>query len=219
MSDIQLLDSTKAFIARHHGHFINGQTLSSGTGDSIALVNPATEETVTHVAAASAQEVNQAVDAAAQTFKGEWGNTSPYMRGVILNKLADLIEANGEEIAQLETISSGKSIHLSRMFEVQQSAMFLRFFAGWSTKIYGETMTPSFPSMQGEEYTAFTRREPIGVVGGILPWNFSVMIACWKIGAALCTGCSVVLKPSEFTPLTILRLAELAKEAGCQMAP
>ncbi|QUX96459.1 NAD-dependent phenylacetaldehyde dehydrogenase [Marinomonas sp. CT5] len=213
MSDISLLDATQAFLKQDHGQFINGQKNASGDS-TFNVINPSTEAVIANIHSATTQEVDTAIESSYQAFKGAWGKTSPYTRGVVLNKLADLIEQNGEEIAQLETLCSGKSIHLSRMFEVQQSAMFLRYFAGWSTKINGETMTPSFPSMQGEEYSAFTRREAIGVVAGILPWNFSVMIACWKIGAALCTGCTIVLKPSEFTPLTILRIAELAKEAG-----
>ncbi len=166
------------------------------------------------MAAADAAQIDAAVNAARRAFTGSWAATLPYQRGAILNRFADLIEAHGEELAQLETLCSGKSIHLSRMFEVGQSAIFLRYYAGWATKINGETMSPSFPSLMGEQYAAFTRREPVGVVAGIVPWNFSVMIGVWKIAAALTTGCTLVLKPSEFTPLTLLRLAELAIEAG-----
>ncbi len=111
-------------------------------------------------------------------------------------------------------MSSGKSINLSRHIEVGQSAVFLRYFAGWTTKISGQTLTPSMPSTKGEQYTAYTLREPVGVVAAIVPWNFSLMIGVWKLGAALATGCTVILKPSEYTPLSLLRLAELAIEAG-----
>lgn len=213
MSEISLLPEVRAFLARQHGHYIDGAYVA-GVGPSTAVIDPASGEPLAQVAGADAAQVEAAVGAARRAFLGSWAQTSPYQRGVLLNRLADLIEAHGEELAQLETLCSGKSIHLSRMFEVGQSAVFLRYYAGWATKINGETMSPSLPSMAGEQYTAFTRREPVGVVAGIVPWNFSVMIGVWKIAAALTTGCTLVLKPSEFTPLTLLRLAELASEAG-----
>lgn len=214
MSEIQLLPQVQAFLQRDHGHFIDGQYRAPSGAKRIPIVNPSNGQVIAQVGHAENDDIEAACQAARRTFKGEWAQTSPYQRGVILNRLADLMEANGEELAQLETLCSGKSIHLSRMFEVGQSAIFLRYYAGWTTKINGETMSPSFPSMAGEQYTAFTRREPVGVVAGIVPWNFSVMIGIWKIAAALATGCTLVLKPSEFTPLTLLRLAELAIEAG-----
>ncbi|MDO6683256.1 MULTISPECIES: aldehyde dehydrogenase family protein [unclassified Oceanobacter] len=215
MSDIQLLPETLAFLERQHGQFIDGSAVAPAAGtEVIDITNPATEQVIGQVTSASTDQLNQAVDNAKACFKSTWANFNPYARGQLLNKLADLIEANAEQIAQLETLSSGKSINLSRMFEAQQSAIFLRYYAGWTTKITGDTLQPSFPSMAGEQYSAFTRREPIGVVAAIVPWNFPLMIAVWKLGAALACGCTVVLKPSEFTPLTCLRLAELAKEAG-----
>jgi len=213
MSDVQLLPQVSAFLARKHGQYIAGNHSAAGS-ESIAVINPAKEAEIASVATATDTELNDAVSAADTAFKSFWADFNPYARGVILNKLADLIEQNGEEIAQLDTLSSGKSINLSRLFEVQQSALCLRYFAGWTTKISGQTLQPSFPSMAGEQYTAFTRREPVGVVAAIIPWNFPLMIGIWKIGAALACGCTVVVKPSEFTPLTMLRLAELAKEAG-----
>ena len=135
-------------------------------------------------------------------------------RGSLLLKLADALERHREELAQLETLCSGKLITLSRGLELDQSVAFLRYFAGWAGKIAGETPELSLPSLQGEKYRGFTTREPLGVVVGILPWNFSIMIAVWKMAAALICGCTVVLKPSEFTPLTMLRVAQLAGEVG-----
>lgn len=214
MSEIQLLPKVREYLQRDHGHFIDGLYRSGTSGTSISVVNPASGEVIAHVNGATTAEVEEACLSSRRAFTGEWAQTSPYKRGLVLNRLADLIEANGEELAQLETLCSGKHIHLSRMFEVGQSAMFLRYYAGWATKISGETTTPSLPSLAGEQYTAMTRREPVGVVAGIVPWNFSVMIAIWKLGAALATGCTLILKPSEFTPITLLRLAELAVEAG-----
>ncbi|WP_085679270.1 MULTISPECIES: aldehyde dehydrogenase family protein [unclassified Pseudomonas] len=214
MSDIQLLPAVVEFLARPHGHFIEGRYLAGEAGPSIAIHDPSSGAVIARVAEASDAEVERAVRSARQAFKGAWAEVSPYHKGVVLNRLADLIEANAEELAQLETLCSGKSINLTRGLEIAQSVVFLRYFAGWASKITGQTMTPSIPSFAGERYTAFTLREPVGVVAGIVPWNFSVMIGIWKIASALVTGCTVVIKPSEFTPLTLLRIAELAIEAG-----
>lgn len=214
MTDIQLLPAVVDFLARPHGHFIDGQYRSGDSARLIDVYNPSTGQVVSRFHDASAADVDSAVQGARRAFKGAWAEVSPYEKGVILNRLADLIEANGEELAQLETLCSGKSINLSRGLEIAQSVVFLRYFAGWATKITGQTMTPSLPSFNGERYTAFTLREPVGVVAGIVPWNFSVMIGIWKIASALVTGCTIVVKPSEFTPLTLLRIAELAVQAG-----
>ncbi|QVK22114.1 aldehyde dehydrogenase family protein [Shewanella dokdonensis] len=129
-------------------------------------------------------------------------------------RFADLIEQHGEEIAQLETLQSGKLLSLSRMIEVGWAAQFLRYYAGWATKIAGQTLTPSVPSANGEKYTAMTLRQPLGVVFGIIPWNFPVMIPIWKLGAALATGNTALLKSASPTPFSLLRVAELGKEAG-----
>ncbi|OTG88277.1 NAD-dependent phenylacetaldehyde dehydrogenase [Acinetobacter sp. ANC 4558] len=214
MSEVQILSSIQQFLTRKHGHFIQGQHVEAELSERIELKNPATEQVIATIACGNENEVNQAVDSAHDAFINAWANTSPYERGLKLNKLADLVEQHAEELAQLETLTTGKLINLSRHLEVAQTAVFLRYFAGWATKIHGQTMQPSIPSAQGEKYTAYTVRQPIGVVAGIVPWNFSLMIGAWKIGSALTTGCTIVLKPSEFTTLSLLRLAELAIEAG-----
>lgn len=214
MSDVKILESVQQFIARHHGHFIHGECVATETSERIELVNPATEQVIASIATADQQDVEKAVQSAHKAFSNAWANTSPYERGLKLNKLADLVEQHAEELAQLETLTTGKLINLSRHLEVAQSIIFLRYFAGWATKINGQTMQPSIPSIHGEKYSAYTVRQPVGVVAGIVPWNFSLMIGIWKIGSALSTGCTIVLKPSEFTTLSLLRLAELAIEAG-----
>lgn len=214
MSDVKILESVQQFIARHHGHFIHGECVATETSERIELVNPATEQVIASIATADQQDVEKAVQSAHNAFSNAWANTSPYERGLKLNKLADLVEQHAEELAQLETLTTGKLINLSRHLEVAQSIIFLRYFAGWATKINGQTMQPSIPSIHGEKYSAYTVRQPVGVVAGIVPWNFSLMIGIWKIGSALTTGCTIVLKPSEFTTLSLLRLAELAIEAG-----
>ncbi|MDQ9889893.1 NAD-dependent phenylacetaldehyde dehydrogenase [Acinetobacter pittii] len=214
MSEVQILQSVQQFMARQHGHFINGKLVAAELLDKVDIVNPSTEQVVAQISVGSQHDVENAVKSAEHAFQNAWAETTPYERGVKLNKLADLIEQYGEELAQLESLSTGKLINISRHLEVAQSVIFLRYFAGWATKINGQTMQPSIPSMQGEKYTAFTLRQPIGVVAGIVPWNFSLMIGVWKIGSALTTGCTIVLKPSEFASLSLLRLAELAIEAG-----
>lgn len=214
MSQVSLLPAVKKFLSQDHGSFIGGEWRITPNNERIPIIDPSTGETISYIHSASAEDVEAAVASARRAFHGDWAATLPSQKGILLNKLADILEANCEELAQLETLCSGKSIHLSRGIEIGQGAAFLRYYAGWATKINGETITPSFPSTAGELYTAFTRREPVGVVAGIVPWNFSVMIGIWKIASALVTGCTIIIKPSEFTPLTLLRLAELAVEAG-----
>ncbi|WNW14025.1 aldehyde dehydrogenase family protein [Pseudomonas sp. DTU_2021_1001937_2_SI_NGA_ILE_001] len=213
MSDIPLLPQVRAFLERDHGLFIHGRSVSAQSSQRIEVVNPADAQVIARVSDAGEADIDAAVASARQGFNA-WSQTAPALRSSVLHKLADLLEQHAEELAQLETLQSGKIIQISRAFEVGQAAHFLRYFAGWATKITGQTITPSLPSFNGEQYTAYTLRQPIGVVVGIVPWNFSTMIAIWKLASALTTGCSVIIKPSEFTPLTILRIAELGIEAG-----
>ncbi|MXR30449.1 aldehyde dehydrogenase family protein [Pseudomonas sp. Fig-3] len=213
MSDIALLPQVEAFLARHHALFIDGRYVQSQSAQTLDVVNPATGQVIAQVSEASPGDIDAAVESARRGFK-QWSAAAPAVRGHVLLKLADLLERHREELAQIETCQSGKIIQISRAFEVDQAAHFLRYYAGWATKISGQTITPSLPSFAGERYTAFTLREPVGVVVGIVPWNFSTMIAIWKLASALVTGCSIIIKPSEFTPLTILRIAELAMDAG-----
>jgi phenylacetaldehyde dehydrogenase len=213
MSDIPLLPRVDAFLKRNHRLFIDGGYVASDSGQTLEVINPATGDVIAHVADANLSDVDCAVTAANAGFE-LWSQTAPSTRGLVLMKLAELIEAHREELAQIETCQSGKIIQISRAFEVDLAVHFLRYYAGWATKITGQTITPSIPSFAGERYTAFTLREPVGVVVGIVPWNFSTLIAIWKVASALVTGCSIIIKPSEFTPLTILRIAELATEAG-----
>ncbi len=131
-----------------------------------------------------------------------------------LLKLADLLEANAKEFAELETVDNGKPLVISQRVDVPSAVDFLRYCAGWATKIEGTTVELSMAAFRKNEFFGYTRREPVGVVGAIIPWNFPLMMTVWKVGPALATGCSIVLKPAEDTPLTALRLAECALEAG-----
>lgn len=212
MNNDNLLPQVRAFLKRAHGNFVEGLS-EVGGGEAIDIINPADGSVVGIVKSATQQQANLAMLSAEKAL-GVWRNMPTLQRGALLLKLADKLAQEREALAQIESVCSGKTIQLARMLEVEQSIAFLRYFAGWAGKINGETLDVSLPSFAGEKYTAFTRRQPVGVVVGIIPWNFSIMIAIWKLAAALVCGCTVVLKPSEYTPLTLLRVAELATECG-----
>lgn len=201
---------------KNHHHFINGEYTSSVGLEKIAVINPATEEEIAKVALGSKEEVNQAVLAAKKAFAyhSDWRKISPDDRGKILYRLGDLIVENAESLAQLVTLENGKLLKDARSSDAGGAAKTFRYYAGWCTKITGETLDLSQPQKGGRQNFAFTRREPIGVVAAIVPWNFPISIAAWKIAPALAAGCTIVLKPSEETPLSALFLAELAMEAG-----
>ncbi|MDZ7910121.1 MAG: aldehyde dehydrogenase family protein, partial [Gemmobacter sp.] len=209
----ELLPSVVTFL-KSPGMLIGSEALAAATGETFAVFNPATGAELARVPAGTAADVDRAVKAAQAAFEGPWSQMLPVQRQGLMLKLADLIEQNGEELAQLETLNQGKSILLSRLIEVQSSAEYIRYMAGWSTKIQGTTLDVSIPIPPGMRYQAFTRKEAVGVVAAITPWNFPLNMAVWKIAPALAAGCTVVLKPAEETPLTSIRLAQLALEAG-----
>src|ERR671924_718210 len=174
-------------------------------------VNPATGEALTQIVEASAQDVDRAVQAARRVFEdrgGPWRKMSASERGRLLWRLADLVEKNIDELAELETLDNGKPIFESRYVDMPMVVDVLRYYAGLATKIHGETVNTF------ESAFTYTLREPVGVVGLVIPWNFPLLLASWKLGPALACGCTVVLKPAEQTPLTTLRLGALAIEAG-----
>ncbi len=194
---------------------VGGEWLDAKNGDSIPVFDPATGEIIANVPDAGEVDVDHAVETARRTYQSvAWRGMTPAARERILLRLADLIETNGEELAMLETRNNGKLLAYSRMFEVGASAQWLRYMAGWATKLSGTTLDLSLPLPPHVRTSAFTRRIPIGVVGAIIPWNFPLLMAIWKIAPALACGNTVVLKPAEETPLTALRLGELALEAG-----
>jgi 1-pyrroline dehydrogenase len=185
--------------------FINGELVDSASGETEAIINPATEEILGHVPVGGSEDVDRAVRAASAAFEG-WSATPPGERAHALLKLADRLEAHAEELAQLESRNVGKPISLARG-EVPFMADNLRFFAGAGRCLEGRATGEYTRGV-----TSWIRREPIGVVGSIAPWNYPLMMAVWKMGPALVTGNTVVLKPAETTPLTTLRLAELAAD-------
>jgi phenylacetaldehyde dehydrogenase len=202
-----------AFIARKHKLLINGKWVESASGKTFATFNPATGEVMSEVAAGNKEDIDRAVKAARAAFdSGPWSKMSASERGRAIWKLGDLIEKHSEEFAQIESLDNGKPLKIARVADVPLTADHFRYFAGWATKIEGNTI-PLGLAPQGK-FHAYTLREPVGVVGQIIPWNFPLLMAAWKLGPALACGCTVVLKPAEQTPLSALRLGELIQEAG-----
>jgi phenylacetaldehyde dehydrogenase len=202
-------DAARAFAGRTHRHLIGGEWVD-GAGRTIDIVDPANGDRIGAVAAGGAAEIDRAVEAATCALKGARGEWKPAERTQALWSLADAIDANAAELAQLEMLDVGKPITNAQRIDVPGAAAALRYFAGWAGKIGGETMELSAPG----DWHAFSVRQPIGVVGQIVPWNYPLMGAATKIAPALAAGCAVVLKPAEQTSLSTLRLGELAVAAG-----
>src|SRR6266849_1621515 len=205
-----MLTATKAQI-KPGKLLIGGEWVDSADGKTFDTINPATGEVLTHIAAATIADVDRAVKAARKAFddpSGAWQKISASERGKLLWKVADLIEKNIDEVAELETLDNGKPIFESRYVDMPMVIDVLRYYAGWATKIHGETVNTF------ETAFTYTLREPVGVVGLIVPWNFPLLLASWKVGPALACGNTIVWKPASLTPLTTLRFGELALEAG-----
>jgi aldehyde dehydrogenase (NAD+) len=189
--------------------FIGGKWLDSVSGKTFPTINPASGDTICQVAEGDKADIDLAVKAARKAFEeGPWPRMNASDRGRLLNKLADLIEQNQEELAALETLDNGKPYRDSMAADLPLTIKCYRYYAGWADKIHGKTIP-----VDGD-YFCYTRHEPVGVVGQIIPWNFPLLMQAWKWGPALAAGCTVVLKPAEQTPLTALRVAALAQEAG-----
>jgi phenylacetaldehyde dehydrogenase len=207
---IQIAPEVKQFVGETRQMLIDGKWVDAASGKTFEVYNPATGEVMTHVAEGDAEDINRAVRAARRAFdEGPWRKMSPSQRGRCIPRLADLIEQHGEEFAQLESLDNGKPLTIARVADIPLAVDLFRYMSGWATKIEGNTI----PISAGN-YFAYTLREPIGVVGQIIPWNFPLLMAAWKLGPALAAGCAIVLKPAEQTPLSALKLGELVKEAG-----
>src|SRR5499433_2879800 len=188
---------------------INNRWVESESGRTFATVNPSTGEEICQIAEADAGDVEKAVKAARRAFdKGPWRKTQASERGRMLHRLADLIERHADELAALESLDNGKPVKVAKAVDVAATVGCFRYFAGWADKIQGKTIP-----IDGS-YFCYTRHEPVGVVGQIIPWNFPLLMQAWKFGPALACGNTVVLKPAEQTPLTALRVAKLAQEVG-----
>ncbi|MDM0056875.1 aldehyde dehydrogenase family protein [Variovorax fucosicus] len=200
---------------RSFGNFIDGEFCESRSGKRIDVIDPASEMIVADTPDSDQGDVDAAVAAARRALEDSaWSRMRPADRERALFRLSQLIEEHADELSAMETLQSGKLQGVARMIDVGFSAEFVRYMAGWATKLEGSTLQPSIPFPPGARYHTYTQREPVGVVGAVVPWNFPLAIALWKIAPALAAGCTVVLKPSPETPLTALRLAALALEAG-----
>ncbi|MFO1023411.1 MAG: aldehyde dehydrogenase family protein [Planctomycetales bacterium] len=188
---------------------IDGKWVDSVSGKTFATYNPATEEKIADVAEGDAADIDKAAKAARKAFEsGPWSKMDARDRGILLNRLADLAEKHLDELAALETLDNGKPIRDSRAADLPLAIDCLRYYAGWADKIHGQTIP-----IRGN-YFCYTRREPMGVAGQIIPWNFPLLMVAWKWAPALAAGCTIVMKPAEQTPLSCLRFGELAMEAG-----
>jgi len=195
--------------------FIDGKWADAASGKSFETPNPATGETLAHIAEGDAEDVNRAVRAARKAFEsGPWSRMTPSERSRIIWRIGDLILEHTDELAQLESLDNGKPFAVAQAADVPLAADLFHYMAGWATKIEGNSINISVPYMPGANFHSYTLREPLGVVGQIIPWNFPLLMAAWKLGPALATGNCVVLKPAEQTSLTALRLAGLMAEAG-----
>src|SRR5450432_1037210 len=212
LSSVHMDDKVSMYVSKNRKMLINGQWVEAASGKTFPTYNPATGEVLARVAEGDREDIDRAVKAARAAFEtGPWSKISPSERGRMIWKIADLIEQHLEEFAQLESLDNGKPLKVARVADVPLAADLFRYMAGWATKIEGNTIPIS---AGGAEYLAYTLREPLGVVGQIIPWNFPLLMAAWKLGPALAAGNSVVLKPAEQTPLSALLLGELLMQAG-----
>jgi len=207
----QIQASVSEFVAKPRKMSIGGKWVDAVSGKTFETYNPATGEVLARVAEGDKVDIDLAVKAARKAFEsGPWPAMSPSDRGRLLWKLAELVDRHNEELAELETLDNGKPVSFSRIVDVPTASDAFRYYAGWATKVEGSTIPISTP---GTKYLAFTVREPVGVAGLIIPWNFPLIMASMKLAPALAVGCTCVLKPAEQTPLTALRLGELIMEA------
>ena len=204
-----------AWLQKPRRMLINGEWVSAKSGETFPTFNPATGEVVCDVPSGGREDIDRAVRAARAAFEtGPWPRLTASERGRLLWKLADLLEQNLEEFAALDSLDNGKPLAVARAADVPLAVDLFRYMGGWTTKLHGRTFPISVPYAPGAQFFAYTQREPIGVVGQIIPWNFPLLMAAWKLGPALAAGCTVVLKPAEQTPLSALRLGELIQQAG-----
>jgi phenylacetaldehyde dehydrogenase len=202
------------FLARPHELLIDGAWVPAQSGKTFDTVDPGTGQVLATVAEGDAADVDLAVRAARRAFDGPWSRMSPSERGRIIHRIGDLIAENADELAEIDSLDNGKPVAVAKAADVALAADIFWYMAGWATKLKGSTVTPSVPYLPDQEFLAYTLREPVGVVGQVIPWNFPLLMAAWKLGPALATGNTVVIKPAEQTPLSAQRLGELALEAG-----
>jgi phenylacetaldehyde dehydrogenase len=194
---------------------INGEWHDSATGETIEVLNPADGSVLCRVPNANETDIDRAVQAARRAFDDSaWSRMKPTDRERLLLRAADAIEASAREFAEIEALDNGKSAAVAEALDVTMAAQCFRYMAGWATKIEGSTVDAAIPYSPSNAYFGYTRKEAVGVVGAIIPWNFPLLMAAWKLAPALAAGCTAIIKPSEATPLTALKLGALCLEAG-----
>ncbi|MGB7741557.1 MAG: aldehyde dehydrogenase family protein, partial [Terracidiphilus sp.] len=209
--DPRVSSRTTDFVGSDHKMLIDGRFVKAASGKTFPVYNPATGDVIAHVPEGETEDVNRAVMAARRAFDdGPWPRMSPSERGRLLWRVADLVEQHLDEFAELESLDNGKPYSVARVADVPLTVDMFRYMGGWATKISGKTL----PLSAGHDFHSYTLREPIGVVAQIIPWNFPLLMAAWKLAPALACGCTIVLKLAEQTPLTGLRLAQVLDEAG-----
>jgi len=207
--------ATKAFLAKPRKLLIGGEWVDAVSGKTFPVYDPGTGTQIATVAEADKADIDRAVAAARKAFEAKsWSGIKPDQRERLIHRLADLVEAHADELAELESLDNGKLVAHARHVDVVGAVDTLRYYAGWPSKLEGTVIPVSTPYAPGADFFAYSIRQPVGVVGQIIPWNFPLLMAAWKLGPALAAGTTIVLKPAEQTPLTALRLGELIVEAG-----
>lgn len=208
-TNYNLKPKVQEFLKGIKGLYINGEYVPAISGKTFDVVNPANEEVISEVSEAQEEDINIAIAAARKAFdEGEWTKMDAAERSHLIYKFADLLEENREELAQLESLDNGKPYKVALSDDVDGTIEHFRYYAGWATKLFGKTTQVS------KEYVTYTVHEPVGVVGQIIPWNFPLAMAGWKLGSALAVGCTIIIKPATETPLSLLYVGKLFKEAG-----
>ncbi len=214
-TEIQAHEGARKFAGETHPMLIGGEWVEAASGKTFDVFDPATGEVLGKVARGDSEDIDRAVKTARAAFEsGPWATMTGSERGRAVHRLGDLILEHGDELATLESLDNGKPLAVARAADVPLAADLFHYMSGWATKDAGSTLTLNVPYMPGAQFHAYTLHEPVGVVGQIIPWNFPLLMAAWKLGPALTCGCTVVLKPAEQTPLSALKLGELVLEAG-----
>jgi phenylacetaldehyde dehydrogenase len=212
---LKVSSTVSSWLGKKKLNLIDGRWVPAASGKSFDVYNPADGSVITRVPDSDKEDINRAVAAARRAFEsGPWRRMTPSERGKLVWRIGDLILEHADELAELESVDNGKPRAVARVADVPLAADLFHYMAGWATKIEGSTIPISVLYAPGANFHAFTTREPVGVIGQIIPWNFPLLMAAWKLGPALATGNCVVLKPAEQTPLSALRLGEILLEAG-----
>ena len=212
--ELPISEETRKFLESKHLLFINGEWIESSSGEIIPVVDPATEEKIAEVQSGTKDDIDLAVRSARNALEAEWSKIPSHDRAQILHRLSDEIEANFSVLSELEVLDNGMPMQLAQYSIASHGVTLLRYFASWAPKIHGKTIPVSPGGVMNGDSLTYTKREPIGVVGAIVPWNSPLIFAILKLAPALAAGCTVVLKPAELTPLTALYFAHLIEKSG-----